>query len=63
MLDVLIKGAEVVDGTGAPKESGDIGIRGGVIIARGQLNEDAPETLRVDTALAAPGWIDVWPRS
>ena len=59
MLDVLIKGAEVVDGTGTPKETGDLGIRDGRIVARGRVDEAARETLDADGALATPGWVDV----
>jgi N-acyl-D-amino-acid deacylase len=59
MLDTLIKGAAIVDGTGAPKESGDIGIRDGRIVARGQISEDAREIVDADGALATPGWVDV----
>ncbi len=59
MLDYLIKGAEIVDGTGAPKESGDLGIRDGRIVARGRVDESARETIDADGALATPGWIDV----
>ena len=59
MLDYLIKGAEIVDGTGAPKETGDLGIRDGRIVARGRVDEGARQTLDADGALATPGWIDV----
>ena len=59
MLDTLIRGATIVDGTGAPKESGDLGIRDGVIVARGKISEDAREVLDADGALATPGWVDV----
>ncbi|MBC8187641.1 MAG: amidohydrolase family protein [Proteobacteria bacterium] len=59
MLDYVIKGAEIVDGTGAPKETGDLGIRDGRIVARGKVDESASETIDADGAIAAPGWIDV----
>ncbi|MCP5057650.1 MAG: amidohydrolase family protein [bacterium] len=59
MLDLVIKGATIVDGTGAPKETGDLGIQDGLIVARGQVTEAAHETVQADGALAAPGWVDV----
>ncbi|MBW2392737.1 MAG: amidohydrolase family protein [Deltaproteobacteria bacterium] len=59
MLDVVIKGATIVDGTGAPKETGDLGIKDGLIVARGHVTEAAEETVQADGALAAPGWVDV----
>jgi N-acyl-D-aspartate/D-glutamate deacylase len=37
MLDYLIKDARIVDGTGAPAENGDLGIRDGQIVARGRI--------------------------
>ncbi len=59
MLDTLIKSATIVDGTGAPKETGDLGIRDGVIVERGQITESAHEVIDADGALATPGWVDV----
>ena len=59
MLDIKIQGAKIVDGTGAPAESGDIGIRDGRIVARGRLREAATEVVDADGALVTPGWVDV----
>ena len=59
MLDTLIKGAKIVDGTGAPAETGDLGIRDGRIVARGKVDEGATETIDADGLLATPGWVDV----
>ena len=59
MLDTLIKGAKIVDGTGAPAEHGDIGIVDGNIVAVGQVDESASEVIDADGALATPGWVDV----
>ena len=59
MLDYLIKDARIVDGTGAPAENGDLGIRDGQIVARGRISEDAREVIGADGALATPGWIDI----
>ena len=59
MLDYLIKDAHIVDGTGAPAENGDLGIRDGQIVARGKVDESARETIAADGALATPGWVDI----
>ena len=59
MLDHLIKGAHIADGTGAPAENGDIGIRDGKIVERGHISEDAREVIDADGALVTPGWIDI----
>ena len=59
MLDHLIKDARIVDGTGAPAENGDLGIRDGQIVERGQIREDAKEVIHANGALATPGWVDI----
>ena len=59
MLDLVIKGATLVDGTGAPQETSDLGIRDGRVVARGQVDEAARETVDADGALLTPGWVDV----
>jgi len=61
MLDHLITGGTVVDGTGAPARPADIGIRDGRIVAvaePGTITEDAAETLDATGLVVAPGVID-----
>ncbi len=59
MLDTKIVHARIVDGTGAPAYEGAIGIRDGRIVAVGEVDEEARETLDAAGALATPGWVDV----
>lgn len=59
MLDTKILNAEIVDGTGAPTRRGAIGIRDGLIVAVGEVEEDASEVIDAKGALATPGWVDV----
>jgi N-acyl-D-aspartate/D-glutamate deacylase len=59
MLDRLIRGGVVVDGTGAPRRSADVGIRDGRVAAIGRVDEPARETLEADGAIVVPGFIDV----
>ena len=60
MLDYVIKGGTIVDGTGASPTVGDVGVRDGVIVAvGGSITESANETIDADGAIVTPGWIDV----
>jgi N-acyl-D-aspartate/D-glutamate deacylase len=59
MLDRLIRGGVVIDGTGAARRTADVGIREGRIAAIGRISEAARETLDADGAIVAPGFIDL----
>ena len=55
----LIRNATIVDGTGAPRYAGDIGVRGDRIVQIGRLGA-ARADVEIDAAgkVAAPGFID-----
>ena len=59
MLDLLIKGGVVVDGTGAPRRKAAVGIRDGRIVAIGDVTEAARQTIDADGRIVAPGFVDV----
>jgi N-acyl-D-aspartate/D-glutamate deacylase len=59
MFDLIIRSAEICDGTGVPRTVGDIGITGGKIAALGRVDGGARRELRADGLVAAPGFIDV----
>ncbi|MDQ0761588.1 N-acyl-D-amino-acid deacylase family protein [Streptomyces canus] len=58
MLDHLIKGATVVDGTGAPARIADVGIRDGRIAVVGHVTEDARTSEDATGLVLAPGFVD-----
>ena len=61
MLDLLIRGGTVIDGTGAPGFSADVAIEGGVIAAVEPLPPDTPARRVIHAAgkLVTPGFIDM----
>lgn len=60
MFDIVIRNGTLIDGTGGPRRSADVGIAGGKIEAVGTLGE-AAATRVIDAAgkIVAPGFIDV----
>ena len=59
MLDLVIRDAEIVDGTGAPARHGDVGIRGGRIVEVGKIDEQAAKTVDAEGQTLAPGFVDL----
>jgi len=58
-LSLLFRGGMVVDGTGSPPRQADVGIRGGRIVAIGQLTGvDASRIIDARGHVIAPGFID-----
>ncbi len=58
MLDCLIRGGTVVDGTGGPGRRADVGISGGRVVAIGDVTDEAAETVDAGGLVVAPGIVD-----
>ena len=59
-FDLVIINGHIIDGTGSPWYSGDVGIRGGKIAGIGNLS-DAQRTRTIDAhgMVVTPGFIDM----
>jgi N-acyl-D-aspartate/D-glutamate deacylase len=58
MLDYLIKGGTLVDGTGAPRRVADVGVRDGRVVAIGDIDDDATTVLDATGLVVTPGFVD-----
>ena len=59
MLDLKITNGQIIDGTGAPARAGSVGIRDGMIVAIGDVTEDARQTIDAQGHVVAPGFVDI----
>jgi N-acyl-D-aspartate/D-glutamate deacylase len=60
MLELIVRGGEVVDGTGTPRQRNDLGIADGRIRAIGDLSGvEADATIDARGKVVAPGFVDV----
>jgi N-acyl-D-aspartate/D-glutamate deacylase len=59
MLDLVIRGGTVIDGTGAPSRRTDVAVEGGRVVAVGDTDDSARNVIDADGLLVAPGFVDL----
>jgi N-acyl-D-aspartate/D-glutamate deacylase len=63
MYDILIRGGDLVDGTGSARRRADVGIQGDRVVAIGELangaDGDAARTIDATGKVVTPGFVDV----
>ena len=59
MIDLVIRGGDVVDGTGAPARRADVAVDGGRIVAIGEVAESGAREIDATGLLVAPGFVDL----
>ena len=58
-LDLVIRGGTVVDGTGWPARTADVGVRDGRIVTVGRVEATATREVDADGLLVTPGFVDI----
>jgi N-acyl-D-aspartate/D-glutamate deacylase len=59
MLDCVIRGGTVVDGTGGPARRADVAIHDGRVVRIGTVDEEAAQVIDATGKLVTPGFVDV----
>src|ERR1700678_451745 len=59
MLDLLISGATVFDGTGAPGRRADVSVADGRVVAVGDTDDAARTVIDADGLFVSPGFVDL----
>lgn len=59
MLDIVIRGATVHDGTGAPPHPCDVGVSNGAVVEIGRITKSARHVVPADGLVLMPGIVDL----
>ncbi len=59
MFDLVVRAGNVVDGTGSPPFTADIGVRHGRVAEIGRLSERGRREIDADGLVVTPGFVDI----
>ncbi len=59
MLDLVIKGGTVIDGSGRPPIRADVAIKDGRVVKIGEVTQDAAKAIDATGKIVSPGFIDI----
>ena len=59
MLDLVVKGGTVIDGSGRPGVRADVGIKDGRVVRIGDVTDESASTIDAAGKIVAPGFIDI----
>jgi N-acyl-D-aspartate/D-glutamate deacylase len=59
MFDTVIRGGDLIDGTGSRRRRMDVGIKDGRVVSIGRIDTDAAQTVDATNRVVSPGFIDV----
>ena len=59
MFDLIIRGGDVIDGSGSPPRRADVAVSGGRIVAIGEFEGSAAKVVDAVGKVVAPGFVDV----
>ena len=57
--DLIIRGGTIVDGTGRPPFKADLAVRDRIIVAIGEIEDEAEEEIDATDCIVTPGFVDV----
>ncbi len=58
-FDLVIRGGNVIDGSGAPAFEADVGVRGGAIAEVGRIGSKGRQEIDASGLLVTPGFVDI----